>query len=398
MIGNPSDHKLRYIIAALLMFCLISINQVIIQYFLDAKKYDEKLVNDAGRQRMLSQKVNLRIYEYLNNHNNYNSVNETFLEWKNGHIKVTQLLEQSRYNNLSTSVDILDSLFLHVQILEKQLANLDATSGLGIRLINSNQEVYLIQMDLFVQNLEIQGRKSLQALKLIELLLGVISCFVLILEFRLIILPVHKKLNQIIHEKNLLFKDYNHRVKNNFQFISSLFYLGIRKTQTSSENVFNEAIGQIQSIGQLHEFLLRQPHDKIFFESYITVLTNKLADIYHISFDLSIKGFDIELSHSSAQNIGLIINELATNTVKYNTNQELLTIQVLVNITRKKVMLCYIEPPAEKPVETKYDYASSGFGSSLIEQFSKELNAEFKVEKNNGYIYSFTIPTFTLLQ
>lgn len=52
-----------YFYVACLIILLLVFNQVVVQYWLYQKNNDSKVINLSGRQRMLSQKINLLFYK-----------------------------------------------------------------------------------------------------------------------------------------------------------------------------------------------------------------------------------------------------------------------------------------------------------------------------------------------
>jgi len=51
------DFRKKYLLAIAVTTLLIVTNQVVIQYFLAQKRYDAKVINVSGKQRMLSQRL-----------------------------------------------------------------------------------------------------------------------------------------------------------------------------------------------------------------------------------------------------------------------------------------------------------------------------------------------------
>jgi len=133
-------------------------------------------------------------------------------------------------------------------------------------------------------------------------------------------------LKKEIEQKELLIKEINHRVKNNFALVSSL--LAIQQQNIEDEKVrdiFEEAQKQdsvnstcTQAIIQLRE------SGTIDFSTYINSLIRQLMGGFkhktgQISIDLDIKGVALDIA--KAIPCGLIINELITNSFKHGFQQ-----------------------------------------------------------------------------
>ena len=129
-------------------------------------------------------------------------------------------------------------------------------------------------------------------------------------------------LKKEIEQKELLIKEINHRVKNNFALVCSL--LSIQQQNIEDEEIreiFEEAQNRIQSIALVHKQLYgSEDLAHIDFFTYITSLIRHLIGGYkyktdNISIDLDIK--EVALDIAKAIPCGLIINELIANAFKH---------------------------------------------------------------------------------
>ena len=117
-------------------------------------------------------------------------------------------------------------------------------------------------------------------------------------------------------EKDTLFKELNHRVKNNIQMVLSLVKLQISKTdsrQTKSELDITK--NRIQSIMYLYERLnLNTSNEQLSTKEYLRDIVQNLNHkdnvqvIYNIQYELCL---------DKLVYVGLIVNELVTNSFKY---------------------------------------------------------------------------------
>ncbi|MDI6644319.1 MAG: histidine kinase dimerization/phosphoacceptor domain -containing protein [Methanobacteriaceae archaeon] len=130
-----------------------------------------------------------------------------------------------------------------------------------------------------------------------------------------------KKLKNSLDEKDILVKEIHHRVKNNLMIISSL--LNIQAHQIKDEktlDIFKESQNLAKSMAIIHERLYRtEDMRKIEFDDYIRELATDLFHTYKLGQGIEI---DLDLEHvkidvDKAIPLGLIINELITNSLKY---------------------------------------------------------------------------------
>lgn len=130
------------------------------------------------------------------------------------------------------------------------------------------------------------------------------------------------KLTQSLKEKEVLLKEVHHRVKNNMQIISSI--LNLQSSYTTDDNILNllrESQNRIKTMAYIHESLYQnKTFSSINFNDYLSQLTNNIIHSYSVSpekmklivnCEKTILNLDISIP------LGLIINELVTNSIKH---------------------------------------------------------------------------------
>ncbi len=126
-----------------------------------------------------------------------------------------------------------------------------------------------------------------------------------------------ESLKKLVEEKNLLMKELNHRVKNNLSMVTSLIHLKSSKTCT------NKDLSDIQ-----HQIeVIRLVHEKLYQTEDITEINLKdyLSDLLYSIFssfadkpiDLENRIENIKIKTKQAIPLGMIINEIATNSIKH---------------------------------------------------------------------------------
>ncbi|MCH2235357.1 MAG: sensor histidine kinase [Crocinitomicaceae bacterium] len=203
--------------------------------------------------------------------------------------------------------------------------------------------------------------------------------------------------NTLIEEKNneniTLLKEVHHRVKNNLQIIVSLLRLQVsEKNEPHVERYFEEAINRIMSMALIHEKLYQQDDiAQIKIEGYTLDLCTELNRIYGQDLRIDYK-VDSELKGLNLKTIvpvGLIINELVSNSLKHGYN----------NSIEGKIKI-HFKNKNTKEFELSYtddgigiqDNLKKGFGSELIELLTEQLNGERKLLTTpKGVSYSFKL-------
>jgi two-component sensor histidine kinase len=127
-----------------------------------------------------------------------------------------------------------------------------------------------------------------------------------------------KDLKIALDEKELLFRELNHRVKNNMQMIVSLIRLQADEIEDPKlQDMFLTIQNRINAMGHLHKLLYIQ--DKVTQINAYEYFTNLIDEVQN-SYDEDINiEFDIKTDLKITQSIycGLILNELITNSFKY---------------------------------------------------------------------------------
>jgi two-component sensor histidine kinase len=202
---------------------------------------------------------------------------------------------------------------------------------------------------------------------------------------------VTQELSNKMEENEILFKEVHHRVKNNFQIISSLLNLqqGIEEDERSRE-VLTDAQGRIQSMSLVHELLYRKNEVKqIDFKSYADELIHSILKSFHVEEKISseiVCGrdlFDLEV----AIPLGLILNEAITNSVKYAFKGRDKG-KISVELTKGEDQN-YMLKIADDGVGISDDFMSimeETLGMELINILSEQLEGSVKFYNDNGTV------------
>ena len=131
-----------------------------------------------------------------------------------------------------------------------------------------------------------------------------------------------KQIRVSLQEKEMLLKEIHHRVKNNFQIITSMLSLQENTIKDKeSLKLLREPKNRIRSMALIHERLY-QSRDlaHIDFAEYINIVTREIYQTYHCDPNqvaLQIDAEKILLGIEKAIPCGLIVNELISNAIKH---------------------------------------------------------------------------------
>ncbi|SFV63140.1 sensory transduction histidine kinase [hydrothermal vent metagenome] len=203
-----------------------------------------------------------------------------------------------------------------------------------------------------------------------------------------------QKLNRAVETQKLLIKEIHHRVKNNLQIIVSL--LRMQKDETKNQETqdrLEKLEYRIKAIEKTYNLLIVKDNiENVDMQEYIESLLLDISQSYNFdrySIDTKVDA-DITMPLKQAVYIGLIINELATNSYKYafaDKNGE-----IRVTFTKDSDNYTLIVQDNGKGFNTQKE--SLSLGSKLIETLAlKQLDGSLNVYTDNGvkYIIRFKI-------
>lgn len=235
-----------------------------------------------------------------------------------------------------------------------------------------------------------QQREIDQQLKIQWLGGGILVLLAGIIVFGLVGYRVHIKRSRMLATKNaeneLLIKEIHHRVKNNLEVVSSLLALHSAKAvDERTKMAMLESQNQVRSIGIVHQKLyLGENPGTIELKDYFSNLSENILDSFgaeqRVKIELIMEKLFIDID--TAIPLGLIVNELITNTIKY----AFLPGQIgHVRINLEKTQGNSLHLVVEDDGIGKSDHtAGTGFGTQLISLLTKQLNGSIKEETGNG--------------
>ncbi|KQC33009.1 hypothetical protein AAU57_06505 [Nonlabens sp. YIK11] len=126
-----------------------------------------------------------------------------------------------------------------------------------------------------------------------------------------------------IAEKEFLLKEVNHRVKNNLAFIQSLIAFQLDQSSQKETTVNLESLNnRIHAIAVLHDQFVSANSGagkkEIAIASYIETIASAQVMTHHGKVDLIRKIEDIKVNLETAVPLGILINELITNSIKHS--------------------------------------------------------------------------------
>lgn len=201
-----------------------------------------------------------------------------------------------------------------------------------------------------------------------------------------------------LSERDTLLKEIHHRVKNNLQVITSLLSLQssfIKDEETRA--LFRYSQYRINSMAIIHEMLYRSNDlSRINYGEYMSQLANTMLISMkgnNTNIKLDIKATDLFLNIDTSVPLGLMINEIITNSLKYgftNTEEGTLSIEVK-KLVYPNFLLLIGDNGKGFPKSINFRNTKS-LGLKLIHKLALQLRGNIEKDnskKGTNYIITF---------
>ena len=178
-------------------------------------------------------------------------------------------------------------------------------------------------------------------------------------------------------EREMLLREVNHRVGNSLQIIASLLHLQANSsTQDDVKVALTNAMGRVAAVAQVHRRLYTS-HDlkNVLLNQYLDALLEDLrrsAEGNRMS-RLTLKAEPAEIDPDRAVAIGIIVNELVMNAVKYAYPDCAGPIHVDLHAQGDDVALSIADDGVGLNVKT--DPRSTGMGQRIVTAMASKLEA-----------------------
>jgi two-component sensor histidine kinase/ligand-binding sensor domain-containing protein len=211
----------------------------------------------------------------------------------------------------------------------------------------------------------------------------------------------------LLKEKEVLLKEIHHRVKNNLQTISSMLMLqGEVLKDDLAQKAILESQSRVRSIALVHQKLYQtEGLEKVELGGFLNDLVGQITSLFHheanqVNIQLLVPPTNVLID--KAIPLGLILNELLTNSLKYafpGNAPGTITIEVMAqegdenkNTTSRKVKLLYRD--SGKGFDFNEKAAAGGtLGVELITLLSEQIGASIQYSNTNGseFIFIFSV-------
>lgn len=226
---------------------------------------------------------------------------------------------------------------------------------------------------------------------------GILTLLILFIVLTVFFYRKFKENTRLNTMNELLRNEINHRVKNNFQLIISLLNIQIRQLENQETiSILKKNVDRVKTFSIIHSILyMRDSQEIINMEYFISRLIEGYKSVNGEEVVFYIVAKDIQLNVDLALPLGLIINELLTNTFKHaffeNKVEKPLvsyedkpkTVKILLSQINSKELELIYQDSGPGMLDGGFIKSKKRMGLKLIEGLSKQMNGSVFYSKEN---------------
>ncbi len=208
------------------------------------------------------------------------------------------------------------------------------------------------------------------------------------------------QIKALLQEKELLLKEVHHRIRNNMSTIKGLLFLQSGTLNNAEAKMaLKEAENRVESMLVLYDKLFlssdfQNVSTRQYFETLIDEIIKNFPDsnIVSVTYDIE----DALLSAKTIFDLGIIVNELITNTMKHAfVGKELGKINVTLSVDQGHAIMTIQDDGTELPESVSLENPAAGFGFKLVSMLVKQLDGSIQIERSEGtkFTIKFNIET-----
>ncbi len=198
----------------------------------------------------------------------------------------------------------------------------------------------------------------------------------------------NSKLNTLLAEKETILKEVHHRIKNNIASIEGLLSMQSQSISNfEAVSALQDALGRVSSMRILYDkLLITEEYEDISVKNYLESLIDAVAVLFPYKLKITIDKqiSDFNLSSKKVTPLGIILNELLTNIMKYAfKGRESGLINISLSSIKNLATLTIQDNG--NGISEGFDISESkGFGLMLVKMLSEQLGGTFTIENYHG--------------
>lgn len=205
-----------------------------------------------------------------------------------------------------------------------------------------------------------------------------------------------ERISNSLKEKEIMLSEIHHRVKNNLAIITSLLNLQLNATTNEeAKKLLIDSRNRVLSMSMAHHRLYDSKNlSKIDFASYLEELINELIDASPLKNRITIQANCIksEVELTKAVPVGLIVNEIITNSIKHAFPIEGKEPKIKLAIEKKSNNLIVDISDNGVGFERSGFSNDKSLGLSLIDSLVEQIDGKLIFENLDGARYKLMVP------
>ena len=206
-----------------------------------------------------------------------------------------------------------------------------------------------------------------------------------------------EKIKKLLEEKEMILKEVHHRIKNNMSTIKGLLYIQAEAlNDQSAVAALRDAENRVESMMILYDKLYRSSDFKeLSVREYLPVLADEIIRSFPnrgiVEIEKSID--EIILGADTLFPLGILINELLTNIMKYAfTGRNSGVITIIASIKNNHIVLIVGDNGNGMPESVTIE-KSTGFGLDLVRMLTEQIGGTIRIERGNGtrFVLEFNV-------
>jgi len=188
-------------------------------------------------------------------------------------------------------------------------------------------------------------------------------------------------LENALDNSKFLLKEINHRVKNNLQLMSSVAIIEYSKNpQQFNLRNFEK---KIYSISIMHDLLYKSDdYTLIELKDYTEQLFYHIKASTKTKFESKLSIMDSIISVDDAINLGLLINELISNTIKHCKTEDNRVIQITFSMNYEGDWILKYK---DNGIAFSQNKSKNSFGSIMLKLLTQNLRGTYQINTDDGY-------------
>lgn len=205
------------------------------------------------------------------------------------------------------------------------------------------------------------------------------------------------KIQMLLREKELMLKEVHHRIKNNMNTMMGLLSLQFDSLQEPSTiAAMKDAMSRLETMRILYDKLyLHTYQNKMSAHVYLVSLVEEIVKMFairNVPVETQLKIEDFELSVQILTPLGIIINEIITNSMKYAFKGKSSGRIVMEGSLIDGTVLIIVEDDGIGIPDGVDGSHSAGFGLNMIDMLVEQLQGSIHIEREKGTKFILKFP------